>query len=328
MNNLTIKNNEKDYMFIKCGDSVYLIDTGDIVEIINMPRLEYPQRLPKYISGLFDYRGRIINTIDLRNILGLEVKQYNKDTSVIIIEDKNTNDVFALAFDSIEKIEKIDSMLMKPALNENSLSFIRGFYSPSEGLNAVVLDINKILRRIGEVFKNNEMSDIGSIIPTGDFEILDKRSLNYKVVKNELPSLKVQMENEYITFRAGKTSYCVHNRYIKSFYNLREEKITYIPSPKDFIIGILNIKGEYISIIDINRFLEREKTDVNSKSTILVIDSPEFKLGILADSVGNSINLENFENQNGDFANYVEGENVYSVLNIESILNNEKLYLK
>lgn len=327
MNNLTIKNNEKSFMFVKCSNSTYLIDTENIIEIIKIPRMEYPQRLPRYISGVFDYRGRILNTADLRNILGFEIKPYDKDTNIVILEEKNDGKVLALAVEYIEKIEKVDISFIKPATINNSFSFTRGIYVKDEE-TSVVLDIHKIIRQVFEGIQNGEMSDMPNILPNNDIEVYNKRALEYKNKIDWLQTSEFNDDNTYITFNANNINYCIHSKFTKGFFKLNQEKITPIPSSKNFIKGILNIRGEYISIIDINAFFGREETEVSHKSTIIIPDAKDFKIGILADSVGESVNIENALETQEDETNCVLGEKVYNILNIKNILNNEKLYLK
>ena len=327
MNNLTIKNNEKDFMFVKCSDSTYLIDTNNIVEIIKMPRLEYPQRLPKYISGLLDYRGDIINTADLRSILGFELKHYDKNTNIAILEDKNEGKILALAFDEVEKIDKVDLNFVKSAPLNNADSFARGIYTNEES-SFIILDINKIIRRVFEGIENNETSEMPNLLPYYDLEIYNKRSLECRSQKNTIENFAITNNYQYCVFSINDTNYCLNNKLVKSFYKLDLEQITKIPLSKEFVMGILNVRGEFITIIDLNCFFGRESAKVSSKSTIIIPDSKEFKIGFIADKIGGSINIENMGDFSQNEESYVLNDEIYYVLNLQSILNDEKLYLK
>ena len=71
MNNL-IGQIEENYIFFSIGSSNYAFDAGYVVDIIQLVELEYPEAMPAYIVGLFEYNNQLIKIVDLRNILKLD----------------------------------------------------------------------------------------------------------------------------------------------------------------------------------------------------------------------------------------------------------------
>ena len=106
-----------------------------------------------------------------------------------------------------------------------------------------------------------------------------------------------------------------------------------MPNTKDFIIGLINIKGDYITVLDIRRFFGNPKTEIKEKSTMIILNSDEFKLGILADEICESMNVDFDEiiqnrlqkQEDGKMMEFVKDNEIYQVLDIEKLLQDERL---
>ncbi len=66
---------------------------------------------------------------------------------------------------------------------------------------------------------------------------------------------------------------------------LRVPKMTWIPWTPQYIVGILNVRGEMLSVVDTRLFFRREAGTVTASSRIVVIESREFVAGLLVDSM-------------------------------------------
>lgn len=68
-------------------------------------------------------------------------------------------------------------------------------------------------------------------------------------------------------------------------------KITYVPGSPNYIIGIINVRGDIESVLNIHKFLELPdgKTDKNSRIAIAV--KGDTRSGILVDSVADVVDV-------------------------------------
>jgi len=115
MNEVAIAENiqENDiYIFVKIGASSYAFPALNVLEIIKLVELEYPEKMPSYIAGILEYKGKVIHIIDLRSILKIEAAQYDINTHILIIQGKET--VYGIITDEISDIKKIDSTIIAP----------------------------------------------------------------------------------------------------------------------------------------------------------------------------------------------------------------------
>ena len=120
---------------------------------------------------------------------------------------------------------------------------------------------------------------------------------------------------------------------VREFYKINNSKFIKVPSTPDFIRGLINIKGEYITVLDLRLFFGNSKTEIKEKSTIIILNSSEYKLGILADEICESMNVnfdEIIENrlQSADETltmEFVQDGEIYQVVDIEQLFKNERL---
>ncbi len=65
---------------------------------------------------------------------------------------------------------------------------------------------------------------------------------------------------------------------------VRVQEITEVPGAADFVLGVINLRGQIISVVDLSHQLGLGTTEIGRKSRILVIQFDEFTLGFLVDA--------------------------------------------
>ena len=122
---------------------------------------------------------------------------------------------------------------------------------------------------------------------------------------------------------------------VREFYKVNNSKFINVPNTKDYIYGLVNIKGDYITVLDIRRFFNNSKTKIKEKSTIIILNSDEFKLGILADEICESMDVDfeeiiqnRFQKQDDNkMMEFVKDNEIYQVLDVEKLFQDERLIL-
>ncbi len=111
-------------------------------------------------------------------------------------------------------------------------------------------------------------------------EILKSRAKKYSVIT----SLKQEeAECEVIQFLLGKEVYALETSYVKEVYPVKN--ITKIPCTPEFILGVINKRGEIFSVTDIKFFLNIPVTSFSDLSKIIILSSKNMEFGIVADEV-------------------------------------------
>jgi purine-binding chemotaxis protein CheW len=87
---------------------------------------------------------------------------------------------------------------------------------------------------------------------------------------------------EVVEFRLAQERYGIESSYIREVYPLKE--ITPVPCTPSFVVGIINLRGQILSVIDLKKFFNLPDQEVASQK-VIVAHTPEMELGILVDMV-------------------------------------------
>jgi purine-binding chemotaxis protein CheW len=67
--------------------------------------------------------------------------------------------------------------------------------------------------------------------------------------------------------------------------------IFYVPGSPDFILGVINIRGDIESVIAINKFLGLSEPGVTQSSRIAIASTEEMRSGVLVDSIEDVVDI-------------------------------------
>ena len=112
-------------------------------------------------------------------------------------------------------------------------------------------------------------------------EILKKRAqkLAKKISagKNHLTKITV------VEFRIAHEIYALSLKRIRIIYPLK--KLTFIPGAPDFIKGVINLRGEIISVVDLKNFFDLPNQEFTNLSQVIILTSDKMEFGILAEEI-------------------------------------------
>ncbi|MCD8024277.1 MAG: chemotaxis protein CheW, partial [Candidatus Gastranaerophilales bacterium] len=293
VNNALVEHGEKTFIFFKVGTSVYGIDIVHVFDIMQLVELEYPESMPDYIAGLLEFNNQIIKIAAIRNILRLETSNYALDGKIIII--KTENDIFGLIVEDIIEIRRTNAAAFNTPPYDTEKSYIQAIYAESN-FSATILNISNIEKTIN----SGEYRGKANIKPAAEFlpkdnrskEILHRRKLHYARKMREVSYEIIRGQDTYVTFFLNKNVCCIKILNVAGFYKFSALKITKVPCTPDFIKGIVSVKGRYITVIDLLNYTEKEKTQITKDTKIIVIAYEDYLLGILADGIGETIEIQ------------------------------------
>lgn len=88
---------------------------------------------------------------------------------------------------------------------------------------------------------------------------------------------------EVTVFRLANERYGIETFYIEEVHILRD--YTMIPCTPDYVLGIMNVRGEIISVIDLRKVFDLPVKEVNPLNKVLIIKDKEMKFGILTEVI-------------------------------------------
>jgi len=189
------------------------------------------------------------------------------------------------------------------------------------------IDWNKIKNDVNSL--QESLNEKMNYTPKEKNALLKARALALAVLKDEDTIQKKHIE--LVVFRLASESYGIESTFIREVYPLKE--YTSLPDTPPFVLGIMNVRGQIISVIDLKKFFHLPEKGLGELNKVIIIRNETMEFGILADVVEGtlSIPLEDILTApiivSGIGERYMKGvtkEHVV-ILDAESILNDEKI---
>lgn len=338
-NNYAITSISKDeeqgnFIVFKLKEKLYAINIQNVIEIINLPQIEIPQATPKGIVGIFNYNGVMIKVVDLCPFLGFETPNFSANNQLIIATIEGV--YFAIYAENIVSISSFEYSDVQHLPYNTDNSIIKEVYkAENESIN--IVDVNKIDKFIAQNIQESTV-DYSSLFPQDEKqkEILKHRAEQNKVTQ-ELFAFPVNLTsiNQYILFVLDNQNYFLDLKHVKEFVSLKRLNITKLPYTQSYIKGIINLKGDFLVVLDLKRFLNNDKNNENEGSKLIIVESQNFNIALLVDDIKFIRNLENLKSEEFNVNNacpyisaeFMEEGELYNILNFEKIINDERLYI-
>jgi purine-binding chemotaxis protein CheW len=119
--------------------------------------------------------------------------------------------------------------------------------------------------------------------PSGEekTKILKERA---KKLAASVKTEEVKEENlEVVEFLLSQERYGFESQYIREAYPL--ENFTPIPCTPAFVLGVINVRGQILSIIDMGRFFDLPQKGITENNRVIILRSDDMEFGILADEI-------------------------------------------
>jgi purine-binding chemotaxis protein CheW len=100
-------------------------------------------------------------------------------------------------------------------------------------------------------------------------------------------------ENRYLCFSLGKEDYAIPLLKVKEVIAVPD--FTPVPYTPVHFMGIMNLRGQVISSIDLKQKFGMPKAPVGEESAIIIVDLAPVYLGVLVDSVNTVLSLSGAE---------------------------------
>ena len=94
---------------------------------------------------------------------------------------------------------------------------------------------------------------------------------------------------KYVSFELAGEIYALNAARV--YEVLRYTEITHVPGAASFILGIINLRGNVVTVIDARSVFGLPSVSHNQQSRIIVVEIEDFVLGILVDRVAEVIDL-------------------------------------
>lgn len=149
--------------------------------------------------------------------------------------------------------------------------------SPQKGRTTV--DWNEVHRSIEDADKT--INQVFTATPEKKKKILKDRA---KRLAHE-PESREDKESsiEVVEFLLASERYAVESEYVREVCPLKN--LTPLPLTPLFVMGIINVRGQILSVIDIKKFYDLPEKGITDLNKVIIVHNDDMEFGILADAV-------------------------------------------
>jgi len=92
-----------------------------------------------------------------------------------------------------------------------------------------------------------------------------------------------EQQIEVVEFLLAYEKYGIESSYVREIYPLKE--LTPLPCTPPFVLGLINVRGQILSVIDIKKFFDLPDKGLTDLNKVIIVHSDKMELGLLADAI-------------------------------------------
>ncbi len=264
---------QKDYgeklLVFRLNEQSYGIEIRFIQEIIRLTRINEIPGTSEEILGLFELRNNVLPLVDLKTLLGIDsefvldsdVELEDRQEKIIIFKFKNLT--VGLLVDKIENVItplKHEILPTPQTFDDITQKHLKSIYNISDDNICFILDEEKII-------SEEELKEIKD-----------------EIKSDEKKEIKMEEDLQNIAiFKISDEEFAIDINEIIEINRIPE--ITHIPDAPSFIEGIINLRGDVVTLLNLRQRLGLEKKEFNELDRIILVDIEGTKIGLIVDGV-------------------------------------------
>ncbi len=133
----------------------------------------------------------------------------------------------------------------------------------------------------------NRMEKVRSVIEQGWMPGPEEEK---KILRQKARALAKEPEKEaaeekieVVEFLLSRERYGIEARWVREVSPL--SSLTPVPCTPPFVVGIINLRGQIISVIDLKKFFDLPEKGLGDLNKVIILTSEKMEFGILADAV-------------------------------------------
>jgi purine-binding chemotaxis protein CheW len=150
--------NELQLVVFTIGTEEFGVEIMNVQEIIRMTNITRIPQASGYVKGIINLRGRIIVVINIDVVMGMQSREQDENTRIIVADIGET--VMGFIVDSVSEVIRLPESSVEPApaviANKIGTEYVRGVGKMNDRL-LILLDLNRILN-VNELNKANTIA--------------------------------------------------------------------------------------------------------------------------------------------------------------------------
>lgn len=134
------------FLTFSIADQSYGMETRYVSEIVGMQEITAVPEAPRFVRGVVNLRGNVIPIVDVRLRFGMEEKEYDERTCIIVTTVGEI--IVGLVVDQVSEVISIDEECISPppkvAEDQGGAEYIQGMGRLEDEVS-ILLDVRKLL---------------------------------------------------------------------------------------------------------------------------------------------------------------------------------------
>ncbi|MDR3636894.1 MAG: chemotaxis protein CheW [Isosphaeraceae bacterium] len=136
-------------LMFRVADDLYAIRAGRVVEVVPQVALRALPHAPEFLTGLFDYRGRVVPVIDLGLLMGRRACQPRLSTRIIVVDaalqPATERHLLGLVAEQVSDVKRFDdAQVIFPPMDLEQARYLGTIVRADEGL-VQVIEVERVL---------------------------------------------------------------------------------------------------------------------------------------------------------------------------------------
>jgi len=126
-----------------------------------------------------------------------------------------------------------------------------------------------------------EVSTLQKAGEEGKKQLLKARA--QKLARDDAKEKPAGESIEVVEFLLAYETYGIESSYVREICSLKE--LTPVPCTPPFVLGIINVRGQIVSVIDMKIFFDLPEHGLTDLNKVIIVHDEKMEFGILADSI-------------------------------------------
>jgi len=140
-----VESDELQLVSFNIGTEEFGVDILKVQEINRMVEITRVPQAPNYVEGVINLRGKVVPIVDLRKRFNLELKEYDKNTRIVVVDiDGN---IMGMIVDSVSEVLRLSANTIEPPpdiVTGVNAEYIKGVAKLEDRL-LIFLDLSRVV---------------------------------------------------------------------------------------------------------------------------------------------------------------------------------------
>lgn len=287
---------ESQFLIFGLADILYALPARSVREIHWLPELSPLDEAAPAVAGLLNLRGQVLPVLDLSERLGHAATPYDLEDSIIVLEYEGdwagiiVDRVLGVTSIPEHEIESVPRFGRVPVSQGN---FVQGLAKVS-GEVVMLLHTGNLLQAFGSGVPatENELAGADTGMPPGSARIFAPQATEAErtIFRERALRLRTPIEDQdtrglfsMALVKLNGEYFGVSLNQVREFCDLRT--VTPVPCCPEHILGQMNLRGDVVTLVDIQPLLNLPPRRDLTAAKVLVTQFQDAPVGILLDDV-------------------------------------------